>query len=316
MQVNTQYPRYAAPMNRGVSVQYNGACLDLQTSQIIVQAKKFQVRKRENDAAHISDLAEDIRAYNLQEPIIVSIDDNGSALLQSGHHRFAACRDILKWETVPCYSLSFRNEEARLEFLQEENNHRPSKPHTKEDAVHYLDRLKEIGTFEGLDEDARKQVAAQHLKKHYKQFSHGNTINSIYGRWKNSNGEGNTREYRGQKGKNTRADFAANHGFNNVAPSTYCLANNCWFVSTTASNALKNVATINFYGDAPEAAQNPQIVVFTNTGAKTHETINLQRAKFIEEMKKVNSRNPTYPVKKIVFLPDLLDDLETLVVEL
>lgn len=316
MQVNTQYTRYAVPNNAGMSVQYNGACLDLQTSEIIVQAKNFQVRKSENDAAHINDLAADIGAYGLQKPIIVSIDHNGNALLQSGHHRFAACRDILKWETVPCYSLSFKNEQARLEFLQQENNHRPSKPHTKEDAVHFLDRLKEIGTFEGLDEDARKQVATQHLKKYYKQFSHGNTINSIYGRWKNSNGEGNTREYRGQKGKNTRTDFAAIHGFNNVAPSTYCLVNNCWFVSTNTGNALKNVATINFYGDAPKGAKNPQIVVFTNTGAKTHDAISLQRDKFIEEMKKVNSRNPTYPVKKVVFLPDLLDDLECLVVEL
>ena len=316
MQVNTKYPRHTVPNGRGVAVQYNGDCLELQASEIIVQAKNFQVRKKENDAAHINDLAEDIRAYGLKKPIIVSIDNNGKILLQSGHHRLAACRDILKLETVPCYSLSFNSERSRLEFLQEENNHRPAKPHTKEDAVYYLDRLKEIGTFEGLDEDARKQVAAQHLKRHYKQFSHGNTINSIYGRWKNSNGEGNTREYRGEKGKKTRTDFAAIHGFNNVAPSTYCLANNCWFVSTNTGNALKNVATINFYGDAPEAAQNPQIVVFTNTGAKTHDTIDLQRAKFIEEMKKVNSRNPTYPVKKIVFLPDLLDDLETFVVEL
>lgn len=313
-QVNQKYPAFStACLGTNSDSNFSAACYDIPIADITIQAKNFQVRKREVSTSYKNDLKEDIRAIGLLEPIIVSADKNSTILLQSGHHRLAAYKSLGSgWENIPSYIVDFDSDYHRLEFLQNQNNHRPALPHSKEDAIEYLHALKRTGVFNHLPEEERKLQATEHLRRHYPQFSHGKTINAIYTRWLNSMGEGKLREWDAAK----RTAIAAKYNFNDVRAMDYCLENDCFYVNSDAGNVMKNIGVLNMFHVAPKEAKEPKIFAFVNVKGKTREDTKDKRRDFIDSMKLANSRNPEFPIKKIIFLPDLMDDLDEEIINL
>ena len=141
---------------------------------IHINNRQHQTRDRDTDVGHVAALASDIEAVGLKSLPYVEWDAATEKFVPlSGHHRlFAMHRNNLKngltEELYPVAIVEFSDLLAKEEFLQSQNNHRPSKPHGKDDAVIYLQRLKKRNVFAGAtDKEDIKKIAYPLLTKNY-----------------------------------------------------------------------------------------------------------------------------------------------------
>jgi hypothetical protein len=281
-------------------------CQEITISSILLRHQRNQSRKVTYIQHHLNDIQAHIAAEDLNVPIVVEKDDNGTILLQSGHHRLEACRKLAdagkRTGKIPAYIATFESEKARVDFLQRENAHPPAQPHTIEDAVKYLETLRSIGEFSNLTSEQEDEKAKKALTEHYSHFTHGKTLNKIIQQWRKGNGTISYRVYTDKE----RATFASKHHFYQKS-GKYDRAKQCYYINADLGNAKKMSAFINSY-DTPDDDCVGQITMFVNTKGKTEATIKARKQKFIEEIKAANKRW-LYKVKEIYFLPDLVSDL-------
>lgn len=281
-------------------------CQEISISSIVIHHEHNQSRKVTYIQHHLNDIEAHIAAEGLNVPVVVEKNENGTILLQSGHHRLEACRRLAlegkRSGKIPAYIATFQSEKARVDFLQRENAHPPAQPHTIEDAVKYLETLKSIGEFSNLTSEEEDEKAKKALTEHYSHFTHGRTLNKIIQQWRKGNGTISYRVYTDKE----RATFASKHHFYQKS-GKYDLAKKCFYINADLGNAKKMSAFINSY-DTPPAGEVGQITMFVNTKAKKPETIKAKKEKFIQEIKAANKRW-LYKVKEIYFLPDLVSDL-------
>ena len=278
----------------GVTFQ---GCYDVPVSKIRTKHKSNQTRKKIIDASHLADLMEHIRIHGLMEPIIVSIDSNGVTHVESGHHRLKSYQKLGK-PTIPVYIAEFESELERLKWLQSENSHPPALAHKQEDAVKFLQDVKDSGEFDNLSEGEMKTTAFEWLQEFYPQLV-GRKKGKVYESFLRGEGLLQLIEHTNE----TRSSYASKFGFS-VSPGDFDMNSGSFYVNAICGNALKNCATINAYETAPLDSEDPYITAFMYTGKKTEEKINSKRKEIVAKIKLANKRF-IYPVKKIYFIPEL-----------
>ena len=118
-----------------------------------VNTRTFQSRKSGYCRQNLQDIEASISAEGLKDPIFVKFmhfcpqTNNPIYRVVSGHHRHMAHIN-LKISHIPCFVISFKDENQKLDFEQAENRDKsPRKAHTQEDAILYLTRKNDIGAF-------------------------------------------------------------------------------------------------------------------------------------------------------------------------
>ena len=134
--------------------------------------KDNQTREGDLDKGHLASLSADIQSRGLLNKPIVEFDKaSGLYNVVSGHHRISAIKSLLKKEgdKIPCASVTFSNRVDRESFMQDENHHPPTKPHTIKDAVRFIKNMRSYGYFDSAqgDIDVLKSKAFSLLEKHY-----------------------------------------------------------------------------------------------------------------------------------------------------
>ena len=290
--LNKNYPKRENTQNLSFS-----PCYDVPVSKIKTKHKNNQTRKKIIVASHLADLTEHIRIHNLMEPIIVSVDSNGVIHVESGHHRLKSFQDLGK-PTIPAYFATFESEIARLKWLQTENSHPPALAHKQEDAVKFLQDVKDSGEFENFSAEEMKTTAFEWLGEFYPQLV-GRKKGKVYESFLRGEGLSQLIEHTDE----TRSSYASKFKFT-VAAGEFDRVSGSFYVNAICGNALKNCATINAYETAPSDAEDPYITAFMYTGKKTEKAISKNRAEIVEKIKLANKRF-IYPVKKIYFIPEL-----------
>ena len=142
--------------------KYNGTVVSedvqLLESEIDWEYKNNQTRHSDLDKGHIAALSADIKARGLKNKPLVEFDPKtGMYRIVSGHHRTAAVRNIIledeKVTKIPCSSVSFSSDTGREFFMQNENHHPPTKPHTRKDAIRFIKNMREHGFFDSANGD-------------------------------------------------------------------------------------------------------------------------------------------------------------------
>lgn len=302
----TLNPQYAQRQSQS-GVKFS-PCMDIPVAKIRTKHKQNQTRKTILSAAHVQDLMEHVKIEGLHEPIVISIDKNGVPFVESGHHRFEVFRR-LGLKNIPAYVAEFDDNVSRLKWLQQENRHPPALAHSTDDAIKFLQDLKEDGAFDDLNDEETKSTAFEWLNEFYPHLV-GRKKGIVYESY--LRGEGKLQYI--EHDNSSRASFAAKHEFTSK-PMTYDLNNDCWFVNADLGNTKKNCATINSFYTAPDDSENPTIVVFTYTKCKTKEKIEAAQKQLIAELKSANKRW-MYPVSKVYCIPELLGETKCKIFDL
>jgi len=155
-----EYPKFGA--------QYIGA-FEFEWDQLDMDERKYQTRVQDLDQRLIAELASDIDSIGLKTlPIVEYNSDKDVYTVLSGHHRMQAQHrnNVQKLETnrnkYKAIVLEFQDDIKRFQFLQHENNHRPSKAHGKADAIFYIETMKSLGLF---DYTKNQEVIKEHVYK-------------------------------------------------------------------------------------------------------------------------------------------------------
>jgi hypothetical protein len=302
----TLNPQYDQRQNQ-VGVKFS-PCMDIPVSKIKKKHKQNQTRKTILSAAHVQDLMGHVKIEGLQKPIVVTIDKNGVPFVESGHHRLEVF-ERLRFKYIPAYVAEFVDNVSRLKWLQQENRHPPSLAHGTDDAVKFLQDLKEDGTFEGMTDDEIKSTAFDWLNEFYPHLV-GRKKGVIYESY--LRGEGKLQHI--EHDNRSREAFATKHEFTS-APMSFDRNNNCFFVNADLGNTKKNCASINSYLTAPKDSENPTIIVFTYTKRKTKEKIEAAQKQLVAELRAANNRW-IYPVSKVYCIPELLGETECKIFDL
>ena len=158
--------------------KYNGKIvtedLHLMEDEIDWDNKTNQTRDGDLDRGHIAALSADIKARGLQNKPLFEFDAKiGLYRIVSGHHRAAALRSLLseeeKQDKIPCASVEFNTPLSREFFMQNENHHPPTKPHTRKDAIRFIKNSREHGYFDSSNGDTEiiKSKVFSLLEKFY-----------------------------------------------------------------------------------------------------------------------------------------------------
>tara|TARA_Y100000592_G_scaffold73648_1_gene114741 strand:+ start:2581 stop:3522 length:942 start_codon:yes stop_codon:yes gene_type:complete len=282
-------------------------CVDIPVSNIKRQHQKSQTRKVTINKQHIADLAAHIEGNGLNNPIVVSENANGYIFLESGHHRLA-CHEELKIDTIPAYIATFRDDIARLDFLQKENDHEPVLVTTQEDAVKSLQLYKESGYFDNLNDEEQKRKAMSFLSTHYKHFGNRKK-GSIYESFLRSEGKIQIIKHT----KVSRTGYAEAEGYY-AKSGDFDLEKKCWVVNaTTIDNAKQMLGNINMWKPQPENDKSSGVVLFLTTGKKNKNDIKTSMASFIKEVKE--GYNPTAKILdkgteivEVNFIPEIVGE--------
>tara|TARA_R100000030_G_C3236988_1_gene119685 strand:- start:92 stop:1111 length:1020 start_codon:yes stop_codon:yes gene_type:complete len=141
-------------------------------SEVDWNYKSNQTRDGDLDKGHLASLTADINSRGiLNKPIVEFDKTSGLYNVVSGHHRISAIKSLLKEEgdKIPCASVQFSSKMDRELFMQGENHHPPTKPHTIKDAVRFIKNMRSYGYFDSADGDNEvlKAKAFSLLEKHY-----------------------------------------------------------------------------------------------------------------------------------------------------
>ncbi len=159
---------------REFNAKYIGA-YEFDWDQLDIEERTYQTRLKDLDLSLVEALASDIESVGLKTlPYVEYNAKTDKYVVLSGHHRMKAQRknNVQDLKTnknkYPAIVLEFDDDINRFEFLQRENNHRPSKAHGKDDAIFYIEKMKSFGMFNYTND---RQVIKDHvysmLSKHY-----------------------------------------------------------------------------------------------------------------------------------------------------
>jgi len=140
---------------------YSGKVINKEVKLLISEIdwddRKNQTRDSDLDRGHIAALQSDIASRGLNNMPLVELDKE-SALYKvvSGHHRLNALKGLIndsefKLDRVPCVSVSFNSIIDREFFMQAQNHHPPTKPHTRKDAVRFVKNMRAFGYFDSAN---------------------------------------------------------------------------------------------------------------------------------------------------------------------
>ena len=289
-------------------------CFDIPVEKIVFNHEDNQTRQETKDLQHLEDTKASILSKGLDDPIVVSVDNNGIIMLESGHHRTNSFLE-LEMETIPAYIVTYKgkNEDEvgknREEFLQAENNHNPVKTTTIKDAEKYLHKLKKFGTFAGQSDKQMETTALSYLKKHYTHLVEAKLKTAF----KNFLKDIKPPTYNTYSSKD-RKEVAKKHKYTTKA-GEYDHNHNCFYVNANTGNAIKNVCTIDKMAKLPEGVTDASIHVFCSTASKDLASSKANRKQFLTQMMVANKNVARFLVEKIYFLPDVITQLECEVYE-
>lgn len=286
-------------------------CFDIPVGDITLNHVQNQVRTVTKCLSHVQDTEASILSKGLIDPVVVSIDNNGVIVLESGHHRLEAYKNLGR-ETIPAYVVSYggstqeETELIRIRFLQEDNDHPPRKPMGLKDAEKHLFKLKKNGYFSGMNDSEIKKESAREIKKYYSHFTEAKIKQVITGFMKGISPP----SYRSYSIKD-RMELAKLFRFTSK-PSQFDRNNNSFYVNADSGNCLKQVATIDKFSEIPVGidADTISIDVFCNTKAKDLASCTSLRSEFLAKMKVANTNYSRFQVRKVFLMPDLVSQIE------
>ena len=156
----------------------NGKVIDedilLDVDQINWSYKGNQTRSGDLDLGHKAALSADIDARGLLDKPLVEFDPQTKLYNPvSGHHRLSVLRSKIETskslKLIPCAVVKFGNEIDREFFMQGENDHPPTKSHTRADATRFIRSMRRYGYFDSAEGDEKKlkEMCFDLLENHY-----------------------------------------------------------------------------------------------------------------------------------------------------
>ena len=155
-----------------------------------VPAEKIELKQRSKQSrlkgvcpTNKKQVKNQIIAEGQKYPIFCTVDPvSGKLILEHGHHRYYACREEGLWIAVWIIEFVSREDglDARAEFNQFQNKKEAHKGHDKDDALHYLNTVKELpGYFSeqcNIQDESEKKKALKDranglLQEHYSHLS-------------------------------------------------------------------------------------------------------------------------------------------------
>ena len=132
-----------------------------------ISDRSHQTRASDTDIGHVAALAADIENNGLEVLPTVEWNNRTNKFVPlGGHHRIFAMLRI-GWAEFPVLVASFRAEMQRLHYLMADNNHRPSKRHSKDDAIKSLKRVDATGQWKGLTDEKRREKVYEYMKEFF-----------------------------------------------------------------------------------------------------------------------------------------------------
>lgn len=286
-------------------------CFDIPVKDITLNHVRNQVRTGTKDVGHVQDTAAQIVSKGLIDPVVVSIDNNGVIVMESGHHRLDAFKNLNR-ETIPAYVVTYggstqkETEIIRARFLQTDNDHPTRKPMGIKDAEKFLFNLKKNGYFSGMSDPEIKKEAAREIKKYYSHFTEAKIKQVVAGFMKGISPP----SYR-QYSTKDRAELAKLFKYTSK-PSEFDRNNSSYYVNGLSGNCLKQVATIDKFAEIPSDIDPSTISidVFCSTNARDLASCTSNRAEFLAKMKVANTNYSRFQVRKVFLMPDLVAQTE------
>jgi hypothetical protein len=173
-----KYSKTISEETKALILENNGEVINedlrLLPSQINWNYKDNQTRSGDLDLGHKAALSADIKSRGLIEKPLVMFDHKTKMYVPiTGHHRMSVLRSHIEsekiLELIPCASVSFESEIDKQLFMQGDNDHPPSKAHTREDAIRFIRNMREYGYFDHAEGDEKnlKEMCFCLLEKHY-----------------------------------------------------------------------------------------------------------------------------------------------------
>lgn len=160
-----KYSKTISEETKDLILENNGEVIneDLQLlpSQIDWNFKGNQTRSGDLDLGHKASLSADIKSRGLIEKPLVMFDPKTKMYVPIvGHHRLSVLRSHIESEKIlkriPCGEVKFENEIDKQLFMQGDNDHRPAKPHTRQDAIRFIKNMRTHGYFDDAEGDEKK----------------------------------------------------------------------------------------------------------------------------------------------------------------
>lgn len=285
-------------------------CYNVPISKINLNHKANQIRVVTKSINHLEDMKASILSKGLTNPIVLSIDKNGVISVESGHHRYDIY-DQLGELTIPAYFVTYNGftqkeiDLIRQEFLEEDNNHEPTLQPTMKDAEKSLFKYKDLGVFDGLEDDAVRKKATLMIKRRYSHFG-ASKVKTVVANFMKGSAPVSYRTYSAKD----RKEIAKKYKYT-VKPNDFDYNHCAYYVNANLGNSLKGVATIDKYSSLPAGIDaDVSIHVFCNTGSKDTASSKARRREFMAQMVIANTNYSRYQVGKIFFLPDLVSQNE------
>jgi hypothetical protein len=173
-----KYSNTITSKTKSLILKNNGKVVDenilLDPDQINWSYKGNQTRSGDLDLGHKAALSADIDARGLIDKPLVEFDPQTEQYNPvSGHHRLSVLRSKVETSKtlakIPCASIKFGNEIDREFFMQGENDHPPTKAHTRADATRFIKNMRNYGHFDSAegDEETLKEMCFELLESHY-----------------------------------------------------------------------------------------------------------------------------------------------------
>ena len=132
-----------------------------------ISDRSHQTRANDTDIGHVAALAADIENIGLEVLPTVEWNNRTNKFVPlGGHHRIFAMLRI-GWAEFPVLVVSFREQMHCMRYLMADNNHRPSKRHSKDDAIKSLKRAEATGQWKGLTQEKRQEKVYEYLREFF-----------------------------------------------------------------------------------------------------------------------------------------------------
>ena len=149
---------------------------------------------------------------------------------------------------------------VRQEFLEEDNNHEPTLQPTMKDAEKSLFKYKDLGVFDGLEDDAVRKRSTLMIKKRYSHFG-ASKVKTVVSNFMKGCAPVSYRSFTLKDRKETAKKYKFT-----VKPNDFDYNHCAYYVNAQLGNCLKSVATIDKYSTLPAGidAADVSIHVFCN----------------------------------------------------
>ena len=313
------------------------------TSDIQWNEKHKQSRSKGVQSQNLTTLKNTISEEGQKFPVYCTVDPvSGKLMLEHGHHRWLVCDELGIKIAIWIIEFIPRPDglDSRDEFNQEHNKAPARKGHDKDDALHYLNKVKTKPNYfdeqykiedEEKRESALRDRANELLRNHYSHLSK-RTRGAVITKWLNGIVQSKINNSPAKAVKNT---FTTNNWVRAFNSYDFLTNELCYMIQMgKESNYVGSVEDLLRleYRKALKEIENPEstlgmtpkniedhfkktkiIVVAYTTSGKNEEHLDKTRKGFLEQMRLINEDtliSPNTIIAEVLFAPQLLSPVE------